>query len=783
MQSTLVSPPFKRLQPTLVRPLSIPSEANSMAASEMRPQADSPMYNLSGIQPPERLSQPTLVMQHSSSEASSAKPSGSMLQSSLATPSSNAQQNSTSSAPEQKAKETSEASLAHKWQTMTIGEINGTPVVSDNKISNKAQGESIVRATVHILSRDFTYMNKELFLTLYQQLFGSPKPGDIDKVEVQSFLGSKITTDFIQVLVRDNTKWYRLNPVYFERIAVLYSIPPLMKMDDLFFSMSNRVGLPPIRSMDPRIIANMIVQLEPKLISIGWRYEALCPSRILDSEPLYDLRRYLTVWHPASPPNLSGHTIQGPNATTQNFGHMLQKARGCGMDAKSARKYLSSHSSKVLESIEKERQKEIAKMLEQCEHVGGTSPNTTISPPGSDRDRNKVECTFATHQVYDLIDSDHDMDVDGVDFFTSARNPRASTPAGRVVGEGNEMATASVRSLEGTLNQEQPMERRHESELTREVIMDEPRPLPLMQDPCGLKGGKRPFGGNVSDPEFRTTLQMPTTFRPIDHEALISTTQRLPMSKDSLVKRQHTEGQPSNDRHALMKLRDRIEFVDLTKDSDTEREIPPKGPNPIHADLRVMKNTGGLHALERIDSRKQDLMVKIQGSDSGKSGASKLNQGGQRQILKQQRFKPYPGTVQANEVSSGVSGIRSDSGNISFTQGGKALGYIPPSEDGIFTLPRPILPPLDGKGIHPNVSSSTTMQRVSGVSMVGSEESSLTMAGQLLSTTRDQILKARRAALDVIIDYTWKMPLNRVSATKHAASGLPPSSTAQHQPS
>jgi len=32
MQSTLVSPPFKRLQP-------IPSEANSMAASEMRPQA------------------------------------------------------------------------------------------------------------------------------------------------------------------------------------------------------------------------------------------------------------------------------------------------------------------------------------------------------------------------------------------------------------------------------------------------------------------------------------------------------------------------------------------------------------------------------------------------------------------------------------------------------------------------------------------------------------------------------------------------------------------------
>jgi hypothetical protein len=663
---------------------------------------------------------------------------------------------------------------------MTIGEINGIPVVSDNKISNKAQGESIIRATVHILSRDFAYMNKELFLTLYQQLFGSPRSGDIDKIEVQSFLGSKTTTDFIQVFVRDNTKWYRLNPVYFERIAVLYSIPPLMKMDDLFFSMSNRVGLPPIRPMDPRIIANMIVQLEPKLISIGWRYEALCPSRILDSEPLYDLRRYLTVWHPASPPNLSGHAIQGPNATTQDFGEMLKKARGCGMEAKTARKYLSSHSSRVLDSIEKERQEEIAKMLKQCEHVDGTSPMTTISPPGSDRDTNKVECASATHQVYDLIDSDHDMDVDSVDFCTSTRNPRASTPVGRVFGEGNEMATASVRSLEGTLNQDQQMKRRHESELTREVTKDEPRPLPSTQDPCGSKGGKRPHGGNVSDPEFRTT------FRPIDHEALISTAPSLPMSKDSFMKRQHTEGQPSNDRHPLMKLRDRIEFVDLTKDSDTESEVRPKGPNPIHADLRVMKNTGGLHALERIDSQKQDhVMVKIQGLDSGKSGASKPNHGGQRQILKQQRFKPYPGTVQANEISSGMSGIRSDSGNISFTQGGKALGYIPPSEDGIFTLPRPILPPLDGKGIRPNMSLSTTVQRASGVSMVGSEESSLTMAGQLLSTTRDQILKTRRAALDVVIDYTWKMPLGvgRVSATKHAAPRLPPSSTAQHQPS
>ncbi|KAF9360085.1 hypothetical protein BGX34_007965 [Mortierella sp. NVP85] len=668
---------------------------------------------------------------------------------------------------------------------MTIGEINGIPVVSDNKISNKAQGESIIRATVHILSRDFTYMNKELFLVLYQQLFGSPKPCDIDKIEVQSFLGSKTTTDFIQVIVRDNTKWYRLNPVYFERIAVLYSIPPLMKMDDLFFSMSNRVGLPPIRPMDPRVIANMILQLEPKLISIGWRYEALCPSRILESEPLYDLRRYLTVWHPTSRPNLFGHAIQGPNATVRDFSDMLKKARGCGMEAKSARKYLSSHSSRVLESVEKERQGEIAKMLKQCEHVGGTSPMTTISPPGPDRDTNKVECAFATHQVYDLVDSDHDMDVDGVDFCTSAHNPRASTPAGRVVGDGNEMATVSVRSLEGTLNQEQQMKRWHESELKREVTKDEPRPPPSTQDSSGSTGGKRPYGGSVSDPEFRTTLQMPTTFRPFDHEASISTAPSLPMSKDSFMKRQHSE-QPSNDQHALMKLRDRIEFVDLTKDSDTESEVPPIGPNPILADLRAMKNTGGLHALERIDSRKQDhAMVKIPGLDAGKSGTSKLHQGGQRQILKQQRFKPYPGTVRTDEISSGVSGIRSDSGNISFTQGGKALGYIPPSEDGIFTLPRPILPPLDGKGIHPNVSSFATVQRASGVSMVGSEESSLTMAGQLLSTTRDQILKARRAALDVVIDYTWKMPLksNRVSATKHAAPGLPPSSTAQHQPS
>lgn len=664
---------------------------------------------------------------------------------------------------------------------MTIGEVNGIPVVSDNKTSNKAQGESILRATVHVLSRDFTWMSKELFLMLYQQLFGSPRPGDMDKLEVQSFLGSKTTTDFIQVMVKDNTKWYRLNPAYFENITTLLSLPPLMTMDNLFFSMSNRMGLPPIRPMDPRIVANMVTQLEPKLISIGWRYDALCPSRILDSEPLYDLRRYLTVWHPISPPNLSGHTIQAANSTTQDFGELLQKARGCGMEAKNARKYLSSHSSKMLDPIERERQEEIARMLKLCERVHSDDSNSSMT---TDRGTSKrVERVFATRQVYELIDSDNDMDVDDIDFCTSTRNPRVSTTAGRTVREDNEKATASEKCLEGTLDQERQTKRWPESGLTQEVAQNSTRPAKLesplkpmfsMRDPCGSKSGNEFNDESVSDPESRTSLQSPiSTSRPIDHGALISAAPGLPISQDSLLKRRHTEGQPFSDQHAMVKLMDRIEFVDLTKVSDKEGD-------PSHVNLKTLKNISGLHAEERVDSRKHDhVMAKTQGLTSRKLGVSKPNQEGQRQISKQQRFRPYPGAVQANEISSYVNGNSSDSGNVPSTQGGKALGYIPPSEDGVFTLPRPILPPLDRKGIRPSGNLPTVQPP--DVSIVGREESNLTMAGQLLSTTRDQILKARRAALDEIIDFAWKMPLNvdRVGTMNHAAPGLPSSSTAQ----
>ncbi|KAF9204224.1 hypothetical protein BGZ49_005566 [Haplosporangium sp. Z 27] len=157
-------------------------------------------------------------------------------------------------------------------------------------------------------------------------------------------------------------------------------------------------------------------------------------------------------------------------------------------------------------------------------------------------------------------------------------------------------------------------------------------------------------------------------------------------------------------------------------------------------------------------------------------GAVKPSQGSQlRAMLKQGRFKPYPslnepiggsalskngsGQKKAAPSHSKMLGSGGNSGDVDNHQkkGKKSLGYIPPSADGIFTLPRPILPPLEGgAGL---MNEVPPMVPFGPMASVGMEESNLIMSGTLLRPTRDQILKERREALEEIIEYVWRLPM------------------------
>ncbi|KAI8353544.1 hypothetical protein B0O80DRAFT_452485 [Mortierella sp. GBAus27b] len=391
--------------------------------------------------------------------------------------------------------ETAPTSLADKWHTIKIGVVDREPIVNDNKISNRAMGECIIRAAVHVLSRDFAYMTKDLFFNVYRHEFGN---SGADQQHEQAFLSWKALKDIIQGTTTLNDNYYRLNPAYFQDIAVKLGLPPpSVKHDDLFCSMSNRVALPPIRPLDPRIVANVITQLESRLINIGSRYEGLLPSRFIHG-PLYDFRHYLTVWHPVRMPKLSDHFVPTPSASgsspSQTFSQLIQKAKGSGVQAKNARKALTNHSAKVLAVIEKERQDEYARMLTQYE------TETNAGSSDMDKDLNQAS---DTRQVYEVIDSDSSMEIDDpVSHGLTSAPEILATPGGST----DSKSKAPERTLE-----------RAPSPIVQELM--------LRRSCATTKHGQTEVVDLTEDAEGETIPQPP----PIVHEAAAGTSLPRPL--------------------------------------------------------------------------------------------------------------------------------------------------------------------------------------------------------------------------------------------------------------
>ncbi|KAF9929382.1 hypothetical protein BGZ65_005828, partial [Modicella reniformis] len=483
--------------------------------------------------------------------------------------------------------------MASRWGTTKVGMVDGIPVINDNKVSCKAMGECILRAAIHVFSRDFAYMTPDLFMAVYRQLYGNPKLGGaFGRAEVRSFLSCKMISGIFQTVTTQGAIFHRLDPRYFENIALALSLPPLVKTKDVYFSLHNRVGLPPIRPISLRIIANIIGRLEANIINIGRRFEPLCPSQILDGVPLKDLCRYLPIWHPK--PNLGGHVIQPTNSKSEmrphEFWGLLLKAKGSGMEAKQARKQLDRHSARIMKNIEVERKKVFARMVKK--NNDGTLPMMVDSKDAGQA----MGLVSDTLQDRKTTGSDNDMVIDGPATHASASMSKPQvTTASQVDRKGKgkvtepewdlELALSLELETKGVLDLESAAEwrRRLEKEFGLDNMQSakhEPslKPSISAHEPYGSGAGwklmhkeRKASSPTLSAIPRATEQRILSPAKP-----LISATSTPRAPQGSLLQGQHIKKQLPKDKKFVGKLKDHVEIVDLTKDSDSDGEGAPK---------------------------------------------------------------------------------------------------------------------------------------------------------------------------------------------------------------
>ncbi|KAI8599175.1 hypothetical protein EDD21DRAFT_380520 [Dissophora ornata] len=587
----------------------------------------------------------------------------------------------------------------------------GFPIKTDCKISRKAAGECILRAVVHVLSREFNYITKDTFVQAYRALFGCP---GMRTFQDAGILDSKVLSNIIETSIHKSTRFYRLNPAYFQRISS-EQLGVHLPEKKMLFPKYAREAVPRIQQMPLRVIMQMTADVDVRLISIGENYGILCPTELNNNVPFHDLRRYLCLWHPASKwtPNHAAHIPDkdmwwscDENIRIDQYAVWYTKALESGMEGKRARNAIERHANRILQPSEDERQKELARLLDGA--------------PGRQKGKGRALPQSLGSDNGVIILDDEDSESWPVLRASNPASPATNNPAGPSIS-GPSMQTLSTPAR-STPNEQRPQMEPEASTQPTDIAKGknthQSKPVPL---PSSLPADVEPPTSVTSAPGVLESLS-------------------LRYQRDEI------------------NLQERDNRMDVVEETSTE---------------------GQDRALE-----------------SGTAVPAKVSQANQmKTMLRQQRFKPYPGVSSVDTGSTltkasyqkkallGLSrtpGGGSGSGSTTQKKGSKPLGFIPPSGDGIFTLPRPILPPLGGQASPSSEMASATLNDQTGA-MLGTEGSNLLMAGQFLGTTsRDQILKARREALEKIIEYTWKMPMrmDRAAWANGAASGSPSSSMA-----
>ncbi|ORZ08462.1 hypothetical protein BCR41DRAFT_424436 [Lobosporangium transversale] len=253
--------------------------------------------------------------------------------------------------------------LSIQFAITMVGDI---PILKDNKVANRAAGEAIFRAIVHVLSRDFAFMTANIFFTEYKRLFGRGKGSDIEPNPLDHYSFA----DILEIRVLKTVRYYRLKWSYFEQIAETHGLSCPRSEKEVFIS--DLGSLIPISPLSPMIVLAVTDKNYARLVSTSALFGELTPSILDPGVPLQDFQSYLPVWYPhlylseklselmatTTPVDQSMinlNAISQANITRQSFLTLINIAAGTGMNAKKARKMLGRHGARVLGPTEATR--------------------------------------------------------------------------------------------------------------------------------------------------------------------------------------------------------------------------------------------------------------------------------------------------------------------------------------------------------------------------------------------------------------------------------------------
>ncbi|KAG0039240.1 hypothetical protein BGZ82_009086 [Podila clonocystis] len=237
-----------------------------------------------------------------------------------------------------------------------------TRVTSDNKILRKAGGEAIIRAFVHVMSRGYIYMSKELIARLYRQQFISDKLSG--PVPDWNILDCKLMRELVEVTPIQAVKYYRLNEPFFNTLEPAgFTISAFPAPPSTPFTSEQLATLPAVQPFSDQIIRTLCSKYANKVDNFGFRFSSLIPSRtggVLD-----DMATFIELWHPslgsktgpATPVNKKGKEVVSRfEMTDEKFDDLMAESLRRGSSGKQANKILKNFSASILKPLEEQRQ-------------------------------------------------------------------------------------------------------------------------------------------------------------------------------------------------------------------------------------------------------------------------------------------------------------------------------------------------------------------------------------------------------------------------------------------
>ncbi|KAG0338996.1 hypothetical protein BG000_003019 [Podila horticola] len=235
-------------------------------------------------------------------------------------------------------------------------------VTSNNKVLRKAGGEAVIRAFVHVMSRGYIYMSKELIARLYRQQFISDKLNG--PVPDWNILDCKLMRELVEVTPIQGVKYYRLNEPYFNTLEPAgFTISTLPAPPSTPFTSEQLATLPAVQPFSDQVIRTLCSKYANKVDNFGFRFSSLIPS--LTGGVLDDMATFIELWHPSLGPKTGPATPVNKKAkevvsrfemTDAKFEELMAESLQRGSSGKQANKILKNFSSSILKPLEEQRQ-------------------------------------------------------------------------------------------------------------------------------------------------------------------------------------------------------------------------------------------------------------------------------------------------------------------------------------------------------------------------------------------------------------------------------------------